>query len=209
MQARAGKGKGAGKSKQGGQEKVTAYARGGGGDSHLYEDGKFVKAKRVGVEKLPDMPGQAEKMKFGRERIVEVIKPEDSEEEVNQPAREVKRSNESEDTKKLAARKALEKKNTRRVTSVIDGETPLEGVLPPAPEAPDDDEEEEEPSGEPPPLDDAKMQYYSASSKMPITSMIDEKYLLAQQTTGSSKPIRENIKTNFGVTYAEQADSSR
>ena len=156
------------------------------------------------------MPGQAEKMKFGRERIVEVIKPEDSEGETIQQPREVKRSNEEvtgEEAKKIARR--LSTKITRRMTSVIDGETPLEGVLPPAPEAPDDDEEEEEPSGEPPPLDDAKMQYYSATSRMPITSMIDEKYLLAQQTTGSSKPIRENIQTNYGVTYAEQADASR
>lgn len=109
----------------------------------------------------------------------------------------------------MAARRITASKNSRRMTSVIDGETPLEGILPPAPEAPDDDDEEEEPSGEPPPLDDAKIQFYSASSRMPITSMIDEKYLLAQQTTGSSKPIRENIKTSYGVTYAEQADAVR
>lgn len=60
---------------------MTAYARGGGDESHLYENSKFVKAKKVAVEKLPDMPGQAEKLKFGRERIVEVIKPEDSDED--------------------------------------------------------------------------------------------------------------------------------
>ena len=52
----------------------------------MYENSKLVKAKRVAVEKLPDMPGQAEKMKFGRERIVEVVKPEDSEEEAIQQA---------------------------------------------------------------------------------------------------------------------------
>lgn len=43
-------------------------------EGHIYEGNKFIKANRVVVEKLPDMPGATQRMAFENETLVEVVR---------------------------------------------------------------------------------------------------------------------------------------
>ena len=56
-------------------------------------------------------------------------------------------------------------------------------------------------------MDPVKIQYYTSDSKKPITSylQLDE----FDKSASEYKPVSENIKMNYGVTYVESADKHR
>ena len=56
-------------------------------------------------------------------------------------------------------------------------------------------------------MDPVKIQHYTSDSKMPITSYLQLQDL--NKASSEYKPVSENIKINYGVTYVEPADKRR